>query len=66
MELLIWIAGVIVGAFVMWIFYRKPDGSLIVDLSNPDSGLFKLMVYDKTDVERIAKKQRIVLKVEKR
>ena len=66
MELLIWIAGVIVGAFVMWIFYRKPNGSLIVDLSNPDSGLFKLMVYDKTDVERIAKKQRIVLKVEKR
>lgn len=66
MELLIWLAGVIVGAFTMWIFYRKPYGSIIVDLSNPDSGLFKLLVYDRADVERIAKKKRIVLKVEKR
>ena len=66
MELLIWFAGVIIGAFLMWIFYRKPKGSLIVDLSDPESGIFKLMVYDRADVERIAKKQRIVLKVEKR
>ena len=66
MELLIWFAGVIVGAVLMWIFYRKPYGSIIVDLSNPESGLFKLQVYNRSDVERIANKQRVVLKVEKR
>lgn len=64
MEILIWIAGVIVGAFLTWIFYRKPIGTILVDYSNPETGPFKLVLDSKDDLERIAKRKRVVFKVE--
>ena len=63
MEILIWIAGVIVGAFWMWIFYRKPIGTIMVDYTNPETGPLKLVVDSRDDIERIAKRKRVVLKV---
>ena len=64
MELLIWLCGVIVGVFFMWIFSRKTHGTIIVDYSNPETGPFKLVVDGKDDLERIAKRKRVVFKVE--
>ncbi len=63
MEILIWIAGVIVGAFWMWMFYRKAIGAIMVDYSSPETGPFKLVLNSSDDLERIAKRRRVVFKV---
>ena len=63
MEILIWIAGVFVGAFITWIFTHKSIGTIMVDYTNPETGPFKLVINNRDDIERIAKRKRVVFKV---
>lgn len=58
-----YIFGIMIGLVIMIIpkFLRKPDGELVIDLSNPDKDLYQLRF--ETPLEKLPDRKKVIFKI---